>query len=154
MLLYRIARTEHIRDLSGEGARLYGGRWNHRGTPLIYTSETRALATIEFAVHAALTQAPAALSLATLEVARGASVSDLDESNLPDGWRHYPPPSELPNLGSSWAVSKETLLLRVPSAVVPHESNILINPLHPEIAKAKLVEVEEFRLDGRLTGTR
>jgi len=54
VILYRIAKTRHIYDLTGAGARLYGGRWNHKGIGMIYTSETRSLASLEFLVHIAI----------------------------------------------------------------------------------------------------
>jgi RES domain-containing protein len=154
MLVYRIATSKHLNDLSGEGARLHGGRWNHRGTAVIYTSETRSLATVELVVHVSLSFAPTDLKMATIEVPDQPAPEVVDVTALPPSWRDFPAPPELADLGTSWARSNRSLLLRVPSAVVEHEHNILINPTHPDIARAVLAKVEDFRLDRRLARTK
>ncbi|HVO83165.1 MAG TPA: RES family NAD+ phosphorylase [Syntrophobacteria bacterium] len=153
MLVYRIATSEHIEDLSGEGARLHGGRWNHRGTAIIYTSASRSLATVELLVHVSLSYAPTDLKIATIEIPDEPAPEEADLSALPSNWRGFPSPPELADLGTSWAESGRTLLLRVPSAVVEHEHNILINPAHPDIARVALAGVEDFLLDRRLART-
>jgi len=150
MFLYRISKSAHIRDLTGAGARLYGGRWNHRGVPLIYTSESRSLATVEYLVHLSLPETPSDLSMATLEVPDDIVPEELDPSSLPKNWRDSPAPLELADLGTEWARSRTSLLLRVPSAVVEHEHNILINPVHDGMSRVKLVKVEPYKLDERL----
>jgi len=150
MLLFRIAKGIYVHDLTGSGARLYGGRWNHRGVPLIYTSESRSLATVEYLVHLALPEAPTDLWMATLEVPDGIAPEELDASSLPKNWRESPAPVALADLGTEWARSRSSLLLRVPSAVVEHEHNILINPAHDEMPRLKLANVEPCKLDDRL----
>ena len=150
MFLYRISKRAHIKGLSGNGARLYGGRWNHRGVPLVYTSESRSLATVEFLVHVSLPNAPGDLSMATLEVPDNIAPKELDPSSLPKNWRDSPAPIELADLGTQWARSNTSLLLRAPSAVVEYEYNILINPLHEDSSRVKLVKVVPFKLDERL----
>ncbi len=150
MFLFRISKKVHIRDLTGAGARLYGGRWNHRGVPLIYTSESRSLATVEYLVHLSLPEAPGDLSMATLEVPDDILPEPLDLSSLPRNWRESPPPVKLADLGTEWARSRTSLLLRVPSAVIEHEHNMLINPAHNGMSRVKLVEVKPYKLDERL----
>lgn len=150
MLVYRIAKTDYVRDLTGIGAKLYGGRWNHRGTALIYTSETRALATIEYLVHVSMANVPKNLSMATLEVPDDPAAETISPESLPGNWRDFPAPSELADLGTQWAQSERGLLLVVPSAVVTQERNILINPLHPEMARVVLRNVENYEMDQRL----
>jgi RES domain-containing protein len=150
MFLYRISKRAHIKDLSGSGARLYGGRWNHRGVPLVYSSESRSLATVEFLVHVSLPNAPGDLSMATLEVPENITPKELNPSSLPKNWRDSPAPIELADLGTQWARSNTSLLLRVPSAVVEYEHNILINPLHQDLPRVKLVKVAPYKLDERL----
>ena len=154
MLVYRIATSTHVNDLSGEGARLHGGRWNHRGTAVIYTSETRSLATVELLVHVSLSFAPTDLKMATIEVPDEPAPEVVDVAALPPNWRGFPAPPELADLGTSWARSGRSLLLRVPSAVVEREHNILINPAHPDIARIALAGVEDFLLDQRLARTK
>ena len=154
MLVYRIATSTHVNDLSGEGARLHGGRWNHRGTAIIYTSASRSLATVELLVHVSLSFAPTDLKMATIEVPDEPAPEVVDVAALPPNWRGFPAPPELADLGTSWARSGRSLLLRVPSAVVEHEHNILINPAHPDIARIALAGVEDFLLDQRLARTK
>ena len=150
MHVYRIASSRHIGDLSGEGARLHGGRWNHRGTAVIYTAETRSLATVELLVHVALPFVPTDLKIATIEIPDEAPPEEVDLSLLPPNWRAFPPPPELADLGTSWVRSGRSLLLRVPSAVVAHDYNILLNPAHPHMARVVVAEVEDLSLDRRL----
>ena len=150
MLVYRIAKREVVGDLTGTGARLFGGRWNHRGTAIVYTSETRSLATVEYLVHLSLSNAPRGLMIATIEIPDSIVSEDIPRSSLPKGWRDYPPPRGVADLGTRWAKSKKSLFLRVPSAVVEQEYNILINPLHSEMPRVVLREMEAFEFDKRL----
>ena len=118
--------------------------------PLVYTSESRSLATVEFLVHVSLPNAPGDLSMATLEVPDNIAPKKLAPSSLPKNWRDSPAPIELADLGTQWARSNTSLLLRAPSAVVEYEYNILINPLHEDSSRVKLVKVVPFKLDERL----
>ena len=118
--------------------------------PLVYASESRSLATVEFLVHVSLPNAPGDLSMATLEVPDNIAPKELDPSSLPKNWQDSPAPIELADLGTQWARSNTSLLLRAPSAVVEYEYNILINPLHEDSSRVKLVKVVPFKLDERL----
>jgi RES domain-containing protein len=151
MTLFRIAKNEFIRDLSGTGPRLYGGRWNPKGMGVIYTSESRALAALELFVHLSRTIIPPSFSLASIEILDTASIKKITLEELPRYWRSYPPPTKLAALGASWIRSKESLLLRVPSVIMPPEGNILINPAHPEMTCVRILKVEAYSPDPRLT---
>ena len=150
MLVYRIAKTEYIHDLSGTGAKVYGGRWSKKGIGIIYTSENRALATVEYLVHVPLSLFPGNISIATLKIPDGIAPKEISISGLPANWRNYPAPLELAEIGTRWALANDTLLLRVPSAVVEHEWNILINPSHPDMKHVSISKTERFSLDARL----
>ncbi|HUJ18274.1 MAG TPA: RES family NAD+ phosphorylase [Nitrospirota bacterium] len=152
MEVYRIAHTRHIRDLTGTGARLYGGRWNSKGTGIVYTSETRALAVLEYLVHVPLSMVPSALSMASIRIPDNlyAKHISLFLSALPKSWRAYPAPSQLAELGTNWIGKNDTLLLRVPSVVVEHEFNLLINPSHPDMKQVTISAVADFKIDDRL----
>ncbi len=150
MHLFRIAKTVYIRDLSGAGPRRYGGRWNHKGTAVIYAAESRSLATLECLVHVPLPYEPLGLSVATLIVPDGASVHELRPGELPADWNRFPAPSSLADLGSEWVRGNASLLLRVPSAVVDDEFNLVINPSHPEMAEVKVEDVTTYGFDERL----
>jgi RES domain-containing protein len=150
MVLYRIAQTTYIRDLSGSGPRLYGGRWNPKGIGVIYTSESRALAALELFVHLSRTVIPPGLSLASIEIPDHASGKEITMEELPRNWRSYPAPLELADIGASWIWSKKSLLLRLPSVIMPPEKNVLINPAHPEITGVRILKVDPYSPDPRL----
>lgn len=148
--LYRICTTEHISDLSGTGARIYGGRWNHPGYPIVYSSGSRSLAAIEFLVHVSMALAPDNLSIAEITITEKIKRESITPERLPANWRGYPAPEQLANIGTKWIKSKSSLLLDIPSAVVDKEVNTLINPLHPDIKHVSLAKVEKFYFDSRL----
>ena len=150
MIVYRIAKKKHIHDLSGAGARLYGGRWNHKGISIVYTSESRSLATVEYLVHVNLAIVPSGLTIASIKIPKRIITKQISTSDLPANWREFPAPSQLAEIGTKWALANETLLLRVPSAVIEHEFNILINPAHPDSKHVKITHVEDCRFDKRL----
>ncbi len=150
MLAFRIAKTTQIRDLSGTGAMLYGGRWNQKNTPVIYTAENRALATVEYLVHIPLSILPRGLSMACLDIPDDIGTEQVSMSKLPRNWQAYPAPEELARLGSEWALAKRSLLFRVPSVIVGGEFNLLINPKHPGIANVKIARIEEYSFNKRL----
>lgn len=150
MEVYRIAKTRHINDLTGTGARMAGGRWNKKGTAILYTSESRSLAAMEYLVHVPLSLLPSDLSIACIEIPDIAHPDEIAEDDLPVGWWEYPAPSELAEIGTDWARGNHSLMLRVPSAVVQGEFNMLINPLHPEMLHVAVVQIESFSFDERL----
>ena len=150
MHLFRIAGTRHIRDLTGTGARINGGRWNPKGIGVLYTSPSRALATVEYLAHVPLSIIPHNLAMATIEVPDDILPNSVDPADLPDDWRTFPAPAELARIGGSWARSQASLLLRVPSAVVEEEFNILINPAHPDMRLVQLGEIKPYSFDERL----
>ncbi|HEX9757246.1 MAG TPA: RES family NAD+ phosphorylase [Nitrospiria bacterium] len=148
--VYRISLAKHARDLSGRGARLIGGRWNRRDTGVIYTSEHRSLAAMEYLVHVSLPYLPAEIKIVSIGVPDTGIPKEIDPAKLPTDWNRYPAPFSLADIGTQWVSSMESLLFRVPSAVVPHEFNILINPAHPEMKSVKILKVENFEYDSRL----
>jgi len=148
--LFRIATTQFVRDLSGTGSRLYGGRWNRKGTAVVYTSESRALAALEYLVHLPMALLPSGLRMLRIDVPDDIKVRTIDAASLPRNWRAYPPPQSLAALGTQWATSNETLLLRVPSVVVDDEFNVLINPAHPDFERIRPQPPQSFVLDQRL----
>ena len=144
--LYRICNTEYINDISGIGARIYGGRWNHSGYPVVYSSGSRSLAALEFLVHVPMALAPDNLSIAEINIVETVERESINQKQLPSNWRGYPAPEQLANIGTKWIKSKSTLLLEIPSAVVDKEINTLINPLHPDIKHVKVAKVEKILL--------
>ncbi|MEX2600660.1 MAG: RES family NAD+ phosphorylase [Balneolaceae bacterium] len=149
MELFRIARKRYIRDLSGEGARRYGGRWNHKGVAVLYTSPTASLAALEMLVNTSVASLPNDLQLMVLSVPDSIPAGRIDMNRLPGNWSGWPSPEPLMNIGSDWIAAQSSLLLFVPSAVIPTEWNVLINPGHPDIENVKQMAVHDFRFDKR-----
>lgn len=149
MILYRIAKCTYVNDLSGAGARLYGGRWNSIGKPMIYLASTRSLAVLEVLVHLSPTTFPDDFCIAEIEVPDD-SVKELPIKKLPSNWQDILPPTELKKIGDDFLKQQEDLLLKVPSAIVAEEYNYLLNPLHPAMSKAKLIKQLPFNFDQRL----
>lgn len=150
MEVYRISRQKYIRDLSGEGARIHGGRWNHKGHSVLYTSEYESLATLEILVHTPINSLPQDLWLLTLYIPDNVSAETIERNSLPSDWRTYPAPNKLADLGTRWIRQSSSLTLSVPSVITSSESNILINPHHPEFSNLEIKDIREFKLDGRL----
>lgn len=148
--LFRICSSEYINDISGTGARIYGGRWNHAGYPVVYTSGSRSLAALEFLVHVPMALAPENLSIVEINIRDNVQRESIKGSHLPSSWRGYPAPEQVANIGTNWIKSKSSLLLDIPSAVVDREVNTLINPLHPDIKHVKVAIAENFSFDPRL----
>jgi RES domain-containing protein len=151
MTVFRIAREPYIRDLSGEGARLFGGRWNRKGTPVLYTAESRALATVETLVHLSMPLLPKDLRIARIRIPEDASFTRVEPEDLPPGWAGHPPPLKLSVIGEEWVRSNKSLCLSVPSAAVPGDRNVLINPKHPDAGSVKIADAEPYHFDKRLT---
>ena len=151
MRVYRIAKTGYIRDLSGNGSRTYGGRWSPPGIPVVYTSQSRSLAALEFYVHTSPRFMPSDISIAEIDVPDSVHISSVAMPDLPAGWYHYPAPMALQEYGLRWFTLGEGLILRVPSVQVKHEYNFLINPVHPDMPGVKILNVDIFLYDERLT---
>ena len=142
-------------DLSGAGAKATGGRWNAAGVPMLYCAESRALACLETVVHLNAGGLPLNRYLVEIEVPDDAWASARMESaaSLKVGWDAAPAGRVSIGFGSDWARSKSSLLLLVPSAIVPEETNVLVNPEHPDRARLRARKVRKWVYDPRLTGS-
>ena len=134
---------------SGEGARLYGGRWGQRGVPLAYASATLSLSVLEV-----LTQVVSYEDLADYVAIPAAFdealAQELEAEDLPADWRAHPAPESTKALGTAWARSNRSLVLRIPSVVLPSEANYLINPRHPAFGQVELGAPQDLDIDPRL----
>jgi RES domain-containing protein len=147
---WRLVKSRHARAaFDGEGARLYGGRWNSVGTRIAYASDSVALAALEVLAHLQSTAILQAYSLATIRFP-GSLVETLDAASLPPEWRRFPSPPENQMLGDKWVAESRSLVLRVPSAIVPSACNYLINPSHSRFDAAVVQAPEGFAFDPRL----
>lgn len=139
-------------SLNGSGARASGGRWNRKGTPLIYASSSIALACLETVVHVA-GAATLPLERQLIEIAIPEVIwkaRSLFRQGHHRGWNARPAGPVSQDWGSSWAASAGTLIAVVPSVIIPEEWNILINPLHPDIGRLKARRLRRFDYDPRL----
>jgi RES domain-containing protein len=151
MIVWRLCKKKHAGDpLSGGGARLFGGRWNHKGVRVAYCSSTLSLATLEMLVHVDLPDLPTDLQAIEIEIPDGVPMKTIAASTLPAGWQDTPGPDELKDIGTAWVAVGTELVLAVPSAVVPHESNYLVNPDHPDIKRVTIMAPTPFSMDPRL----
>jgi RES domain-containing protein len=147
--VWRLCRKKNV-AFDGEGSRLAGGRWNRRGTAVVYTSATLSLAVLEYFVNLPVAAAPQDLVAISAEVPGGIPISSVNAEDLPRGWRKYPAPEALADLGTRWVDEAGTAILAVPSAVVPQEKNYLLNPSHPRFAEIVPGKPEPLSLDSRM----
>ena len=147
---WRITKRTRVRTaFSGLGARKYGGRWNSPGTNVVYAAQHQSLAALEMLVHLESAELVWKYVLIGVEIDE-AYVADVSRSRLPRNWQTDPPRAELSLIGDQWAADAKTAVLRVPSALVPDESNFLLNPLHPDFGKLGIGKPVSFRFDSRL----
>lgn len=142
--------TAHFADtaFSGEGARLYGGRWNPKSVPVVYTSATQSLVMLEMLVQDEPLRARYVMIPATLP--KGMKIERITPEQLPADWRSPVAREQLQNLGRDWAKRQSSAVLAVPSAVIPTETNYLLNPLHPSFARIEVGKPQDFVTDLRL----
>jgi RES domain-containing protein len=137
------------RAFDGEGARLFGGRWNSPGVPVIYVSSTRALAVLEMAVHLDRAALLSSFVLVPCEF-NERLMTQVTAPQLPRQWRRNPPLPDLARVGDGWVRSAASAVLAVPSAIIPEEVNLLLNPAHPDFATISLGPPHDFEFDRRL----
>jgi len=150
MIIFRLANKKYCQDLSGSGAEITGGRWNFKGTKLLYTADSRALCMAEIAVHTPIGVMPVDYYLITIEVPDNPNTKQIEPNPLPDNWRKFPYSKVTQELGEDFVDKNEDLYIKVPSAVVQGDFNILINPKHSDFDKVKIIKTEKFNFDERL----
>ena len=149
MIVYRIGRTKYANDLTGEGARLNGGRWNHKLTPCLYTSESRSLAVLEYTVNVNIDDIPRALSMTTLDIPEK-NILHLTIAELSGDWSTSPAPASAKDFGTQLLKKAEYAVILIPSAIIPDEFNYLLNPLHRESSQFSIVDIADFVYDVRI----
>lgn len=144
---YRIVKRKLVDTaFSGEGARLYGGRWNSPGVRVVYTSGSLSLALHEWRVHLSHWPAPPVMAI---EIEFGASLI-WSPARLPAGWSRTPYPKATAAVGDNWIRSSRSAVMRLPSAIVPGEFNYLVNPGHPGFSQIRIGKARLFEVDARL----
>jgi RES domain-containing protein len=152
-VVWRIVQRRFLKSaFTGEGARLYGGRWNSPGRVVIYTAQSQALAALELLVH--LGSEKLLRYYVAIPVAIPPHLIErLSPSSLPKNWHAYPAPRSTRALGDDWIARGASPVLQVPSVVIPSESNFLFNPAHPHFSKLRIGKPIPFHFDLRLSGT-
>jgi RES domain-containing protein len=150
MLAYRISKARYAADpLGGAGGIQAGGRWHHKGVPVVYASQTLSLASLEFFVHFGRLESAIRLVCFEIGIPEGI-VEDLDRSRLPADWRSVPPGVVTADMGTDWLRSRRSAVLRVPSALTEGEYNFLINPAHSDAGQVRVLESNPFSYDSRM----
>ena len=146
---WRVVKHEFVGTaFDGEGARLFGGRWHSSARAVVYTSATTSLGLLEQLVHADKGLLP---FYVTIPVTFDPDlVEKVDSVKLPTSWRSSPPPYELQQLGDEWIDSMRSCVLEVPSVIVPHESNFMLNPNHPDFDSLEIGDPIRLETDYRL----
>jgi len=149
--IWRIDKKRHSAStFSGEGAALYGGRWNPQGVRVVYASQTLALAVLEKFVHLEGVAGGISFVSFKIDVPGSVKIKHLDVANLPKNWRNVPAPAATQEIGLNWSQKNESVILRVPSTIIPSEYDYLINPLHPDFESLKISKPAPFAFDSRL----
>jgi RES domain-containing protein len=146
---WRIVKSKHAATaFTGEGAALFGGRWNSRGVAVVYTSATRSLAALETLVHF---NPPVQFSYQIFGLRfREELLEKLAPAQLPTDWRAEPPTQATMRLVDRWVREGRSAVLAVPSAIIPEEANYLLNPAHRDFKRIQIGEPEAFAFDARL----
>ncbi len=149
MQVYRITSSTYASDISGTGAAMYGGRWNKKGMPVLYTGESKEIALLETLVNTPPMLIPK-LDILTLEIPDEYTEFTID--SLPYNWSDYPSPTILAVLASEWAKECKTIVLKVPSCIIHSSSNYILNCRHPLYhEKVCIVDQQDFHFDSRLS---
>ena len=148
--VWRLVKTRFAAAaFDGEGARIYGGRWNSPGVSVAYASETISLAMLEIMVHLKTDEILPSYSRVSAEFSDN-FMRAISLGSLPSNWKDYPPPVETAAIGDEWIAAGSSAVLRVPSVLVETEHNFLLNPAHSDFSKIIIGTPESFPFDDRL----
>jgi len=152
MIVWRLVRPEFANALDGEGAALFGGRWNSRGRRAVYTASHLSLAVLEVyvSIPPALRDELPALEAVKIHVPEGAQGREIASSAFDAMMAQDDPVSTSRALGDAWIEARAALVLIVPSVLVPEETNLILNPDHPGMRDVAIVSTRVFRFDPRM----
>lgn len=147
MELYRITTAKWAGELSGSG---FPARWNSEGVYVIYTATSRALACLENLVHRSGEGLNRNFKMTVIQVPDGAAIRKVNSEELPPGWHKRNREPVCRKLGDQWVSDGAELLMQVPSSIITDETNMLINPSHPDLDSLEIKEISDFEFDARL----
>ena len=149
--VFRICQAKHAASaFDGEGARRFGGRWTSRGTKVVYTSASLALATLETLVNLQDRETLLEYSYVSADVPPELILAVEEFRLLPSNWSTSPASTDIQRIGDDWATDGASAVLRVPTSIIPLEYNFLINPVHPDFDQIKVGKAVRFPFDSRL----
>lgn len=148
MIIYRLATGEHSMDLSGTGAKLFGGRWNTVGLHALYTTSHISLAVLENLVHIKKYKLPPDFHLISINIPDRFKPVVISKDKLKRNWKDDITYSQF--MGDEFLKAKNALFMQVPSVIVDEEYNYIINPNHTDAAKVKISTSQLFQFDKRL----
>ncbi len=147
---WRIVHTDYMASaFDGEGARLTGGRWNSEGTPIVYTAGSLSLALLEMIVHLEIKNLLNYFKVIPVQFS-ASLVQTVPLEELSPFWNAAPPLYSSKHIGDQWTQENRSVVLCIPSAVVPNELNYLLNPQHPEFSKISIGDPLDLPLDARI----
>lgn len=151
LTVWRLVKEKYAdQALDGEGARRFGGRWNARGTPVVYLSSSLSLAALELFVHLTAEDARLRFSAIPIGIPSDLAIQEVHRDDLPELWRSEPPSNACKAFGRRWAEAGETALLKLPSIIVPRELNYVVNPKHSDVLRLTVYPAEPFGFDSRM----
>lgn len=149
MICYRLSKEEFANDLSGYGAELSGGRWNSKGVPMLYTCVSQSLCVLEIAVRLSVIDIPDKLKLITISV-KNSIVRKVEVNELPTDWQKFPHLRTSQIFGDELIKNSKFKAFQIPSAIVPAEYNLIINPKKVTKEEIEILSIEDFYIDERL----
>ena len=148
MTVFRICNPQFSEDISGTGAKLYGGRWNSKGIAALYVSEHISLSVLEMLVHNRFTDFAIELSLMHIFITDTMNIKEVKNNKLKTDWVNDIDYTRF--MGDQFIKAGTHPILKVPSAVIKEEHNFIINPLHVDFKKIKIMQTVSFSTDKRL----
>lgn len=150
MQVWRLTKQRYAKKLDGEGARIYGSRWNSIGKPVVYTASSLSLALLEQLVRLDPDEIPDDFVSVAIEIPDSISKAHIPFNEFPNNWLESEMASWFKKQGDTWLDQQKTVALVVPSIIINEEMNILLNPLHLDIKQIKIIEIKPFSFDMRL----
>ena len=150
MKAYRLARKPYANSLSGKGAAPHGARWNSVGVEIIYTASNRSLAVAEVGVHLTAATVPDDYMMVTIDIPDDLEIQQVLAASLPDGWNVFPYSTATQSIGDDFILNNRVPVLKVSSAVVQGDFNLLLNPYHPAFKEITIEQTERFPFDSRM----
>ena len=145
-----LKKSRRATAFTGEGARLYGGRWNHRGTAMVYLADSLSLAVLESFVHLIPAEKKTLCFAYQIMIPDQLEMDKIILEQLPANWRALPAPEQCKDVGTDWVAANQSVALVVPSVLVPVQFNILLNPEHPDFDHIQIEEWGDFSFDPRM----